>query len=111
MNLNSLSTQGTVLTTLEDSTFVVSDVTKIRVVFTNPGDTTHVYTCDIPVTSYGSILTVSGTSAFVAATDGSLITLEAALTNTGTSVTVTLTPTSIPASSTLALRHVLLMFD
>lgn len=109
--ITALSTQGTVLTALVDTNFVVSDITKFRLVFTAAGDTTHVFSCDIPATTYTGNLTVSGSGPFVAATDGTLSMMEVKLTNTGTTVTLTLTPSSVPTTSTLSLRHILLMFD
>jgi hypothetical protein len=108
--LTALTTAGITLTPLIDYTFVIADVKKIRLQFTASGDTTHVYTVDIPVSTYGDPTTTSGSGSVQnTPTDGTSVIWQASLQISGTAVTLKVMPSSIPVSSTLTLRHVILL--
>ena len=109
--LSGMSTGGTTLTALIDKYFVLSDITKIRLEFTE-GDTTHLFTLDIPVGSYDVATTVSGSGLLQnTPTDNTYIIFGVSLSIVGTTITLTITPSIIPSTTTLTLRHVLLLLN
>lgn len=112
MAVSGMSTAGTVLTNpLIDYNYVLGDVDHIRLQFTETSNTENVITIDIPVTSLSDATTISGSALIQnTPTDNTSIIMGITLNITGTTVTLTITPSIIPSGTTLTLRHVLLMF-
>lgn len=107
------TTTPNVFTALIDENFIVDDVEKIRLQFTATGDLTSVYTLDIPVMSYTDPTTIVGSASLAnIPIDGSFITITVSLqiTSNGT-ITLSVTPSVIPGTTGLTLRHIILLFE
>lgn len=95
---------------LIDSNFILSDITKIRLQFTETGDSTHVITVDVPVASFSNPAVTSGSAVVQnTPTDNTAIVMAVSLGISGSTVTLTLAPSVVPVGTTLVLRHVLLL--